>query len=254
MVEAGDHMILPAAASLLLLTQAPASAATRADAGGATARLSSLPVEPAPGLPRVLVSGVPQVPPDFEAWLAPYTEVRSAVLADPGDDAKTVLILTRFSSVNQIHRVTAPLGDREQLTFGKEPVAKARWLPGDSRTVFFLQDVGGGESFQLYRLDTRTGQRQVLTDGKSRHETFTAVTGRPAPGLLRHRPQRDGHGRLPGGGGEPEHGAAADRGSRNLVSGGVLAGRRGAAGEADEGHRRLGPLGRGSEDEGARHA
>ena len=81
---------------------------------------------------RVLVSGVPQVPPDFEAWLAPYTEVRSAVLADPGDDAKTVLILTRFSSVNQIHRVTAPLGDREQLTFGKEPVAKARWLPGDS--------------------------------------------------------------------------------------------------------------------------
>ena len=173
MVEAVDHMILPAAASLLLLTQASASSASRADAGGAAARVSSLPVEPAPGLPRVLVSGVPQVPPDFEAWLAPYTEVRSALLADPGDDGKAVLILTRFSSVNQIHRVTAPLGAREQLTFGKEPVAKARWLPGDSRTVFFLQDVGGGESFQLHRLDTRTGQRQMLTDGKSRHETFT---------------------------------------------------------------------------------
>jgi dipeptidyl aminopeptidase/acylaminoacyl peptidase len=173
MVEAFDHMILPAAVSLLLLTQASASSASRADAGGAAARVSSLPVEPAPGLPRVLVSGVPQVPPDFEAWLAPYTEVRSALLADPGDDGKAVLILTRFSSVNQIHRVTAPLGAREQLTFGKEPVAKARWLPGDSRTVFFLQDVGGGESFQLHRLDTRTGQRQMLTDGKSRHETFT---------------------------------------------------------------------------------
>ncbi len=163
-------MILPAAASLLLLTQAPAATPPRAETA---ARVSSLPVEPAPGLPRVLVSGVPAVPADFEAWLAPYTEVRSALLADAGDDGKAVLILTRFSSVNQIHRVAAPLGAREQLTFGKEPVSKARWLPGDSRTVFFLQDVGGREAFQLYRLDTRTGQSQVLTDGKSRHETFT---------------------------------------------------------------------------------
>ena len=163
-------MILPAAASLLLLTQAPAATPPRAETA---ARVSSLPVEPAPGLPRVLVSGVPAVPADFEAWLAPYTEVRSALLADAGDDGKAVLILTRFSSVNQIHRVAAPLGAREQLTFGKEPVSKARWLPGDSRTVFFLQDVGGREAFQLHRLDTRTGQSQVLTDGKSRHETFT---------------------------------------------------------------------------------
>jgi dipeptidyl aminopeptidase/acylaminoacyl peptidase len=121
----------------------------------------------------VLVSGVPAVPADFDAWLAPYTEVRAAALADAGDDGKAVLILTRFASVNQIHRVSAPLGAREQLTFDKEPVAKARWLPGDSRTVFFLEDVGGGEAFQLYRLDTVTGQRQRLTDGKSRHETFT---------------------------------------------------------------------------------
>jgi dipeptidyl aminopeptidase/acylaminoacyl peptidase len=163
-------MILPAAASLLLLTQAPAATPSRADGA---ARVSSLPVQPAPGLPRVLVSGVPVVPPDFEAWLAPYTEVRSALLADAGDDGKALLILTRFSSVNQIHRVASPLGAREQLTFGKEPVSKARSLPGDSRTVFFLQDVGGREAFQLHRLDTRSGQSQVLTDGKSRHETFT---------------------------------------------------------------------------------
>jgi len=163
-------MILPAAASLLLLTQAPAATPSRADGA---ARVSSLPVQPAPGLPRVLVSGVPVVPPDFEAWLAPYTEVRSALLADAGDDGKALLILTRFSSVNQINRVASPLGAREQLTFGKEPVSKARSLPGDSRTVFFLQDVGGREAFQLHRLDTRSGQSQVLTDGKSRHETFT---------------------------------------------------------------------------------
>ena len=245
-------MILPAAASLLLLTQAPASTPSRADGGAATARVSSLArrarARTAPGAGE---RGAFQVPPDFEAWLAPYTEVRSALLADPGDDGKALLILTRFSSVNQIHRVTAPLGAREQLTFGKEPVSKARWLPGDSRTVFFLQDVGGREAFQLYRLDTRTGQRQVLTDGKSRHETFTL--------------SRDGRRLAYSGTGRngtdtdvylaevasPSTAQSADRGSRNLASGGLLARRRAAAGEADEGHRRLGPLGRGSEDEGA---
>src|SRR5215470_3592432 len=167
-------MILPAAFTLLVLAQSPAS--SRADAGSAPVRLSSIQVAPAPGLPRVLVSGVPAVPPDFEAWLQPYTEVRSASLADAGDDAKAVLILTRFSSVDQIHRVTAPLGAREQLTFGKEPVAKARWLPGDARTVFFLEDVGGGENFQLYRLDTQTGQRRRLTySGTGRNGVDTDV-------------------------------------------------------------------------------
>src|SRR5262249_10670196 len=161
-------MILPAAVALFVLAQAP-----RPDAGSGPVRFSSVPVEPAPGLPRVLVSGVPAVPPDFEAWLQPYTEARSALLSDAGDDGKAVVIRTRFSSVNQIHGVSMPMGAREQLSFGKEPVSKARWLPGDSRIVFFLQDVGGGEYFQLFRLDTRTGQRQMLTDGKSRHETFT---------------------------------------------------------------------------------
>ncbi|MGZ6070374.1 MAG: S9 family peptidase, partial [Myxococcaceae bacterium] len=121
-------MILPAATLILLLAQAEPAAA---DAATPPARVSTLPVKPAPGLPRVLISGVPPVPADFDAWLAPYTEWRSAVLADPGEDGKSMLILTRFGSVLQIHRVDAPLGMREQLSFGKEPVAEAEWLPGD---------------------------------------------------------------------------------------------------------------------------
>ena len=208
-------MILPAATVLLLLAEPQSPPMARADAG--TSRASSFAVESAPGLPRVLVSGVPAVPPDLEAWLAPYNEARAAFLADPGDDGKAVLVLTRFASVGQIHRVTAPLGMREQLTFGKEPVAKARWLPGDSRIVLYLQDSGGGEAFQLYRLDVRTGQRQLLTDGKSRHETFTVSRDGRRLAYSRHRPQRDGHRRLPRRGGEPEHAPAADGGEGHLA-------------------------------------
>jgi dipeptidyl aminopeptidase/acylaminoacyl peptidase len=163
-------MILSAATLLLVLSQS--SPAAPPD-GGTAPRVSSIAVTPAPGLPQVLVSGVPEVSKDFAAWLEPYTNDRAASLADPGDDGSTVLILTRFANASQLHRVSQPLGMREQLTFGKEPVAKAAYLPGDPRTVFILQDAGGAEFFQLYRQDLRTGRRQLLTDGKSRHETFT---------------------------------------------------------------------------------
>jgi dipeptidyl aminopeptidase/acylaminoacyl peptidase len=61
---------------------------------------------------------------------------------------------------------------REQLTFGKEPVRGARFAPRDARTVYYFSDVGGGESYQLYRLDRRTGRSELLTDGKSRHDAL----------------------------------------------------------------------------------
>jgi dipeptidyl aminopeptidase/acylaminoacyl peptidase len=160
-------MSLTTLVHLLLLTQT----VSRADAGSSP-RLSAFDVRPVAGLPAVTVSGVPEVPPEFVARIEPYTDARSAAVADVGDDGREVLIHTRFANVSQLHRVSAPLGMREQLTFGKEPVGKASWLPGDPRTVFFLQDSGGGEFYQLYRLDLRTGRRQLLTDGKSRHQTF----------------------------------------------------------------------------------
>jgi dipeptidyl aminopeptidase/acylaminoacyl peptidase len=160
-------MTLTALVPLLVLTQS----APRPDAGSSP-RISAIDVRPAVGLSAVMVSGVPEVPPEFVARVEPYTDARSAALGDVGDDGHQVLIHTRFANVSQLHRVSAPLGMREQLTFGKEPVGQASWLPGDPRTIFFLQDSGGGEFYQLYRLDLRTGRRQLLTDGKSRHQTF----------------------------------------------------------------------------------
>jgi dipeptidyl aminopeptidase/acylaminoacyl peptidase len=59
---------------------------------------------------------------------------------------------------------------REQITFADEPIAGARFQPGDPRVVWYRQDVGGGEFFQVVRLDRATGRSEVVTDGKSRHE------------------------------------------------------------------------------------
>ena len=126
-----------------------------------------------PAVPSLLESGVPPVPPELRARTRQYLDARAAALADVSDDGGTLLISTRFASTAQLHVVEMPLGMRTQITFGDEPVVQARFQPGDPQTVWYLQDKGGGEFFQLFRLDRRTGRAEMLTDGKSRHGSLT---------------------------------------------------------------------------------
>jgi len=134
--------------------------------------LASPPLDlaPLPGQPNLLALGVPDVPPALAARLDQYQNARAASLLDVAPDGKAILVGTRFASTTQLHVVSRPMGAREQITFGKEPVRTARFAPGDPRTIYYLQDVGGGEAYQLFRLDRTTGRTELLTDGKSRHE------------------------------------------------------------------------------------
>ncbi|MGZ6125108.1 MAG: S9 family peptidase, partial [Myxococcales bacterium] len=130
-------------------------------------------MHPVPSVPSLLESGLPPLPADLRARTGQYLSARSAVLADISDDGTNLLISTRFASTAQLHLVEMPLGMRTQITFGDEPVTRARFQPGDPQTVWYLQDVGGGEFFQLFRLDRHTGRSELLTDGKSRHGALT---------------------------------------------------------------------------------
>jgi dipeptidyl aminopeptidase/acylaminoacyl peptidase len=130
-------------------------------------------MQPAPGVPNLLQSGLPQLSPDLRSRTGQYLNARSAVLADVSNDGGTLLVSTRFGSTAQLHVVEMPLGMRTQITFWDEPVTAAKFQPGDTQTVWYLQDKGGGEFFQLYRLDRRTGRSELLTDGKSRHGSLT---------------------------------------------------------------------------------
>ncbi|RKH49884.1 S9 family peptidase [Corallococcus llansteffanensis] len=155
----------------LLAAQAPAPTPPK-PAPAATAPSAVPGLAPLPGQPNLLALGVPPVPPELAERVQQYLESRAAQLLDVSADGKQVLISTRFADVNQLHVVELPLGARTQLTFTKEPINKARFLPGDPRQVFYLQDKGGGEFFQLFRLDRLTGRSELLTDGKSRHEAL----------------------------------------------------------------------------------
>jgi len=113
---------------------------------------------------------MPEVPPQLRSRIEQYQNSRSANALDVAADGSQLLIATRFASTNQLHVVEQPMGMRTQVTFGNEPVNSARFVPGDPRALLYLQDVGGGEFHQVFRLDRRTGRSELLTDGKSRHE------------------------------------------------------------------------------------
>ena len=81
-----------------------------------------------------------------------------------------LLISTRFGDVPQLHLVERAGGDRQQLTFFREPVTTAAFSPDPGRNALvFLKDVGGDENSQLYY--QRIGEApKLLTDGKSRND------------------------------------------------------------------------------------
>ena len=85
---------------------------------------------PAPGVPSLLQSGVPQAPPGLRDRALQYLNTRSAGLLDVADDGSSLLISTRFASTAQLHAVEMPMGARTQITFGDEPVWQARFAPG----------------------------------------------------------------------------------------------------------------------------
>ncbi len=112
---------------------------------------------------------VPVVSAEVVAKLSQYQNTRTAAFRGWAPDGNGMLISTRFGNSAQLHLVTQPGGRREQLTFFDEPVT-GRFIPGVSDGTLLLSvDSGGNENAQLWLLDRRKFQKQLLSDGKSRH-------------------------------------------------------------------------------------
>ncbi len=158
----------------LLASQAQAPAVPAAPAPTAPAAApapTSIPgMSPVPGRPNLLQVGLAPVPDRLWQRAEQLLEARSARLLDVSADGESILISTRFGQSMQLHVVTGALGARTQVTFGREPVTSGAFQPGDPSVVYFRRDVGGSENWQVYRLDRRSGQVDLLTDGKSRHD------------------------------------------------------------------------------------
>jgi len=117
----------------------------------------------------LVVQGVPKIPLNFAETAGRYGSFRSAAIADWDPAKRNLLIATRFAETPQLHLVSAPGAERHQLTFFTDAVRVGRFHPNGGDYILFSKDVGGGEWYQLYRLDLATGNITLLTDGKSRN-------------------------------------------------------------------------------------
>ncbi len=117
-----------------------------------------------------VTENVPAIPPALLERLSRYQNTRQAMLGGWNRDG-SLIVLTRFGDTSQAHRVSEPLGMREQLTFYREPVNVAVASAGGKPGFVFLRDEGGSEFWQLYWRDMETRETRLLSNGKrSRNE------------------------------------------------------------------------------------
>jgi dipeptidyl aminopeptidase/acylaminoacyl peptidase len=147
-------------------------AACAALCGLTAASLAQQPPLPPPPAPQhrehgnLIFDGIPLPDPALAATLERYQQSRGATFLDWLPDG-SMLIATRFGESEQVHRVAAPLGVREQLTFLPDPIEWARATKLGTGFVF-LKDHGGDENAQVY-YQGGTGTVRELTHGDFIH-------------------------------------------------------------------------------------
>lgn len=118
---------------------------------------------------NLVADGIAKIPASLVETAGRYGSFRSAGFVDWNPAKREMLIATRFAETPQLHLVTQPGGARQQLTFFADSVTNGRFHPKGGDYVVFMKDIGGGEWFQFYRYDMKTGDVTLLTDGKARN-------------------------------------------------------------------------------------
>jgi len=114
---------------------------------------------------NLITENIAEIPKELANQVKKYSEARGASLADIHPTKNEIIISTRFGSSAQFHRVSQPMGARRQITFFDEPVSGASYEPLKGEYLVYSKDVGGNEFGQLYKLNLKTLQSTLLTDG-----------------------------------------------------------------------------------------
>jgi len=114
---------------------------------------------------NLITENIPALPKSLNEKIKKYTESRSANFTAIHPNGKELIMVTRFASTNQLHHLTQPLGNRKQITFFDEPVNSADFEPTKGEYLVYSKDIGGNEFGQLFRLNLKTMESTMLTDG-----------------------------------------------------------------------------------------
>lgn len=114
---------------------------------------------------NLIAENILPIPKSLNQALKKYSESRNAGLAGVHPNGKEIIAVTRFASTNQLHKISVPMGARKQITFFDEPVSNASYEPVKGEYLIYTKDTGGNEFGQLYKLDLKTLESRLLTDG-----------------------------------------------------------------------------------------
>ena len=114
---------------------------------------------------NLITENIAPIPKELAQKVKKYSESRGASLIDIHPVNDEIIMNTRFGSTNQLHQLIQPLGARKQITFFEEPVNSASYEPTKGEYLVYSKDMGGNEFGQLYKLDLKTLQSTLLTDG-----------------------------------------------------------------------------------------
>jgi dipeptidyl aminopeptidase/acylaminoacyl peptidase len=114
---------------------------------------------------NLITENIATIPSELAGQVKKYSESRGATLAEIHPTKNDIIINTRFGSTSQLHMVSQPMGARKQITFFDEPVSSASYEPTKGEYLIYSKDIGGNEFGQLFKLDLKTLQSTLLTDG-----------------------------------------------------------------------------------------
>lgn len=114
---------------------------------------------------NLIAENIAPIPKELSQKVKKYSEGRGATLASIHPLRDEIIIATRFGSTNQLHRVTQAMGARKQITFFDEPINGGTYEPTKGDYLIYSRDAGGNEFGQLYKLDLKTLESTLLTDG-----------------------------------------------------------------------------------------
>lgn len=114
---------------------------------------------------NLITENIAEIPKELANEVKKYSESRSASLAEIHPTRNDIIINTRFGSTSQLHLVNQPMGARTQITFFDEPVSGATYEPIKGEYLIYSKDIGGNEFSQLFKLDLKTLESTLLTDG-----------------------------------------------------------------------------------------
>jgi dipeptidyl aminopeptidase/acylaminoacyl peptidase len=119
---------------------------------------------------NLVVEGVPAIPEELKAELAPYANLGGAGFRGWATTKRAILVTTRVGDATHLHEMAAPLARRVALTQGPDPVRGGAVQPRGTLLLYPV-DRGGDENYQLWLTDPAHPERAPvrLTDGKSRN-------------------------------------------------------------------------------------